>query len=108
MGFLKKIGSLFSPSGSDNRSLFLYVRCDKCGEVLKGRVDLYNDLSVQYEDSGKGASYFCRKVFVGSNRCYRPIEVTMTFDKNRQLMNEEINGGDIVGEDEYLASTTKS
>ena len=104
MSFLKKIGSLFSAPAGDNRSLWLYVKCDKCGEILKGRVDLYNDLSIQYEDSGRKSSYYCRKVFVGSNRCYQPIEVELSFDKNRNLSGEEIRGGKIACEEEYLAS----
>ena len=104
MSFLKKLGALFSPSNQDSRSLWIYVKCDKCGEILKGRVDLHNDLSNQYEDSDGGSSYYCRKVFVGSNRCYRPIEVEMDFDKNRRLLSEEIKGGEIVSEEDFLAA----
>ena len=105
MSFLKKLQSFFtSPAGDDRRSLWLYVKCEKCGEILKGRVDLYNDLSIQYEESERGTSYFCRKVFIGSKRCYRPIEVELTFDKNRRLLSEEINGGEIVTAEDYLAA----
>jgi hypothetical protein len=107
MGFLKKLSSLFTPSG-DQRSLWLYVKCEKCGEILKGRVDLYNDLSIQYAESGSGTSYYCRKVFVGSNRCYRPIEVELTFDKDRRLMNEEVKGGETVTESAYLAANPEA
>ena len=102
MNFLKKLGSLFSPSKGDGRSLWLYVKCDKCGEILKGRVDLHNDLSIDFGEGGGATSFFCRKVFIGSNRCYRPIEVQLTFDKNRHLVNEEIIGGEMVNEEEYL------
>jgi hypothetical protein len=84
------------------------VKCEKCGEILKGRVDLHNDLSVQYGGSGGDTSYFCRKVFIGSKRCYRPIEVELTFDKNRQLINEEIQGGEIVTEEDYLATNPET
>jgi hypothetical protein len=104
MGFLKKLGALFSAPARDDRSLWLYVKCDKCGEILKGRVDLYNDLSIQYQDSGRQSSYFCRKVFVGSNRCYQPIEVELSFDKKRQLLGEEIRGGKIASEEDFFAS----
>ena len=104
MGFLKKLGDLFSAPARDSRSLWLYVKCDKCGEILKGRVDLYNDLSIQYENSGQQSSYFCRKVFMGSRRCYQPIEVELRFDKKRQLLGEEIRGGKIASEEEFLAS----
>jgi hypothetical protein len=104
MSFLKKLSSLFSSPSSDKRSLWLYVKCDKCGEILKGRVDLYNDLSFDYGETGGGTSYFCRKVFVGSNRCYRPIEVELTFDKNRNLVDQAINGGIFVSKADYQAS----
>ena len=104
MGFLKKLSALFSAPGSDGRSLWLYVKCDKCGEILKGRVDLHNDLSIQYDESGKGSSYFCRKVFIGSKRCYSPIEVELTFDSNRRLQSEDVKGGEIVNEEDYLAA----
>jgi hypothetical protein len=108
MSFFKKLGALFSAPNVDNRSFWLYVKCETCGEILKGRVDLYNDLSVQYKDSGSGVSYFCRKVFVGSNRCYKPIEVQLTFDKNRRLVSEEIKGGVTVSEEEFFASHPNS
>ena len=104
MSFLKKLSSLFSMPSGDKRSLWLYVKCEKCGEILKGRIDLYNDLSVQYEVSGGETSHYCRKVFVGSNRCYRPIEVELTFDKNRKLMNKEIKGGEFVTEEEFVVA----
>ena len=108
MSFLKKLGSLFSPPTGDSRILWLYVKCDKCGEILKGRVDLHNDLSIQYAESGSGTSYFCRKVFVGSNRCYRPIEVELTFDGKRKLMNQEIKGGEFVSEEDFLAANPEA
>jgi hypothetical protein len=101
MSFLKNLRSLFSAPTGDRRSLWLYVKCEKCGEILKGRVDLHNDLSAQYNQSGSESSYYCRKVFIGSNRCYRPIEVELTFDKNRRLVNEEIKGGVFVGEEDF-------
>ena len=100
MGILKKLSSLFSAPAGDGRNLWLYVKCEKCGEILKGRVDLHNDLSMQYDESGGGSSYYCRKVFIGSKHCYRPIEVELTFDKNRRLMNQEIKGGEFASEED--------
>jgi len=106
MGFLKKLQSVFTaPSSTDKRILWVYVQCDKCGEVLQGRVDLYNDLSIQ--DAGESAGYFCRKVLIGSQRCYQPMEVELTFDKNRKLTNQEIKGGKFATEANYLAGSSK-
>jgi len=108
MSLLKKLGALFSLSTGDNRGLWVYVKCEKCGEILRGQVDLYNDLSVQYEESGGGTTYYCRKVFVGSKRCYRPIEVELTFDKNRHLLKQEISGGIFVNEEVFLNENPES
>ena len=102
MSFFKKLGALFGPQG-DSRNLWIYVRCQSCQEIMKSRVDLHNDLSLQFDEGGKGTSYFCRKVLVGSQRCYRPIEVELFFDQSRKLMRQEIKGGDFVSEREYLA-----
>ncbi|MFN2153271.1 MAG: hypothetical protein ACK2T5_16840 [Anaerolineales bacterium] len=106
MSFFEKLRNLFSaPSDGDKRSLWLYVQCDKCGEILSGRVDLYNDLSVQFE--GGATTYFTRKVLIGSQRCYRPIELELTFDQNRKLIDQEIKGGEFVTKEAYLAAQSK-
>jgi len=99
MALLKKLKSLFSPP-EDRRSYWFYVRCDKCGEVLKGRVDLMNDISQQYDSEGNSA-YFCRKVLIGSRGCYQPIEVELHFDKKRKPARREISGGEFATEDDF-------
>ena len=99
---LKRLASLFSPRPSQ-REFFFYVQCQQCGEVLRGRVDLFNELSVEYNERGEPESYFTRKVLVGAKRCYRPIEVELTFDRNRTLLNQEVKGGRAVSVSEYEA-----
>jgi hypothetical protein len=108
MNFFNKLVSLFSPSSADNRNLWIYVKCKKCGEILRGRVDLHNELSIRYGESGGETSYYCRKVFVGGNRCYQPIEVELTFDKNRRLINEDIKGGVFVSEEDFLKANPEA
>lgn len=102
MGFLKKIFSIFNTRMPD-RNYWFYVECHHCKEILKGRVDLYNHLSVQYGEGKDGNSYYCRKVMIGANRCYRPIEVEFWFDADRKLSNKEIKGGTFVTEQDYLS-----
>ena len=99
---LKRLANLFTPR-TTQRELFFYVRCQQCGEVLRGRVDLYNELSVEYNERGEPESYYTRKVLVGARRCYRPIEVELTFDRNRTLLNQEVKGGQAVSAAEYEA-----
>ena len=99
MGLFKKLSNLFSPAQkADERAYWLYVRCNRCGEAIRVRVDLYNDLSPIYEESG--VTYFCRKVVIGQEGCYQKIEVEMTFDGQRKLVAEEIQGGQIITAEE--------
>lgn len=101
MGFFKRLSSLFSgPAKSDSDSAYWFtVQCDRCGEKIRGRVDLRNDLSVNYGDSDSDTTYFTRKVLIGENQCYQPIEVELTFDHRRQLLDRQIKNGKFVDEE---------
>jgi hypothetical protein len=94
MSFLKKITQLFSfPSSSGVNTLMVHVRCGKCGEIIQSRINLNNDLSIEYGETEKDTRYFCRKVLIGEGRCYQPIEVSLTFDQNRSIIDRKIKGG---------------
>ncbi|HEY3312454.1 MAG TPA: hypothetical protein VGK00_12510 [Anaerolineales bacterium] len=96
MNFLKQI--LSGKSRTKEKSFYVFsVKCKRCGEVLEGRVDMDNDLSVEYE--GGGDVYYCRKVLMGDGRnlCYQQIEVGLKFDSQRKLLDRRIeSGGDFV------------
>ncbi|MBK8619783.1 MAG: hypothetical protein IPN96_22405 [Anaerolineales bacterium] len=62
MNFLQKLfGS--SPAKPDKKYYTFSVKCKRCGEIIEGRVDLDNDLSVEYEEGGD--IYYARKVIDG-------------------------------------------
>ena len=107
MGFIKKIFSLFT-SPEHSRNYWFYVQCQYCHEMLKGRVDLFNHLSIRYGSGKEDNSYYCRKVLIGGSRCYRPIEVELWFDANRKLTEQNIKGGKFVTEDDYVNSLENS
>jgi len=92
MGFLKK---LFSGGDTkpEKRYYVFQVKCNRCGEVIEGRVDLDNDLSQDYEGNNV---YFGRKVVMGSGYCFQQIEVELTFDSSRQLLEQKVTGGQFV------------
>jgi hypothetical protein len=113
MTFLKRLASFFSaPSASSGRYYYVYVKCLRCGEKIRGRVDLHNDLSIDYgvqegEDGEttspeKDPKYFCRKGLIGEQGCYQTVEVELTFDKNHRLLDRQIQGGKFIDEEEYL------
>ena len=91
MGFLKNLfgGGSAKP---EKRYYVFNVKCNRCGEIIEGRVDLDNDLSLNDEGNG----YIVRKGLIGGNRCFQQIEVELNFDSSRQLREKTITGGTFI------------
>jgi hypothetical protein len=68
------------------------VKCMRCGEVIEGRVDLDNDLSVEYEEG----VYHGRKVLMGSGMCFQRLDVELKFTTTRELIEQHVTGGEFV------------
>ena len=94
MKFLDGIKRMFFPPVTVDRHYQFYVKCKRCGEILEGRLDRYNDPSLEYE--GETPEYFCRKVLVGSGPCYQPVETTFKFDEDRNVLERQVSGGEFV------------
>lgn len=100
MSFLQTLRTAFSGGAPapGSRALFpVTVRCRRCGELLTTHVNLSNDLSQDYERD----IFFVRKRVSGSgaNRCFQQIEVELTFDANKHLLERQISGGSFVDEE---------
>lgn len=93
MSFLKQLARLFAPAPAARTGQFLpvTVRCRRCGETIVARIHLANDLS-----AGDDAAFVCRKVLLGRERCFEAIEVVLTFDAQRNLIDRAITGGTFV------------
>lgn len=93
MGFLKQLGKLLNPKASSDEWVYwVSVECNRCGEPIRSRIDLRNDLSANYQETGN-MTYFTRKILMGEGHCFQRIEVELTFDKDRKLMDRQISGG---------------
>lgn len=100
MNILKKLSGLFSASSeADQSTYWVTVRCLRCGETIRTRLNLNNDLSAVYDEAAGGA-YFCHKILTGEGsaerRCFQRIEIELTFDGERRLLHREISGGQFV------------
>ena len=103
MGIFDRISRIFSSSGNlDEAGYWVYVRCNRCGEKLSSRVNIYNDLSVDFNESGE-QNYHCRKTIVGRQACFERIEIKLTFDKRRKLKEQEISGGEFITEEDFTS-----
>ena len=96
MDLLKKLATLFAVSSPSGQWYTLSVQCNRCGEVIQAQVNLSNDLSIEFGQDEKVSGYFCRKVLIGQQRCFQPIEVTLTFDAHHKLIDRKIEGGKFV------------
>ena len=100
MGFLDSMKSLLSGGeGQDKTGYHVYVRCHRCGEAIRTRIDMRNDLS-HLEEGG----FTVNKTLVGSQRCFERVEVRLRFDENRKLVDQEIVRGDFITREEFEAA----
>lgn len=98
MSFFKKLAKMFSVPTTTGNQYPLVVICNRCGETIKGSINLSNDLSVVYGNSESDYTYYCRKVLIGEGRCFQPVEVEFTFDRNRRVTGRKIKGGKFADE----------
>jgi hypothetical protein len=104
MGFFDSLKSLFRGGGApQDEAFWIYVRCRRCGEVIKTRLDLLNSLALNDE-----GGYTASKTLVGNHLCFERIEVTLTFDENRRLINREILRGDFITAEQFEAAQSNS
>ena len=108
MSFLKRLfGQSDSGSSRDPHGMRVYVRCKRCGQYNTTRVAMRSELSIDYGPGGQISGYHARKVLVsGTNRCFHPVEVNLTFDQSKRLSNRQISGGEFVTREEYEATTS--
>ena len=104
MGFLRR---LFGGGTPRDNGIYLYVRCNNCGEPIRIRVNPGTDLSPVYEGAGDDeAGYELRKEILG-NRCYRLIEATWRFDRRKRPIGSEIHGAKEITAAEYDAEASQ-
>jgi len=83
-----------SPASPQRHYYTFSVKCRRCGEIIEGRVDLNNDLSVEYENGGD--IYYACKTLMGENRCFQRVEVELKFTSGRELLERNIIGGEFI------------
>ncbi len=115
MGFLDSVKALLrgktggrssgggrSSFGSDAGVYWIYVRCRRCGEPLRSRVNMMNDPSL----ADDGETWIVRKGVTGSGKslCFQTVEVMLRFDARKQTVIEgEAVGGELITAEEYEA-----
>ena len=83
------------------RTFPITVRCARCGEVVRLRIDRDHELQSVYtpeaEEGDEPIEYILRKEIVG-DRCQNLIRFTIHFDCDHGLISSEIEGGEFMDE----------
>ena len=111
MGLMDTLKSILGLGGgadaSADRGLYRYVRCNRCKDVVRVRINMANEVSElsdePEEDSGEiaatnpAARYAVSKGVVDS-KCFRPMRLTILFDGRKQELESSVQGGEVVDE----------
>lgn len=98
-------GGLFGKGSSEPRDngIYYYVRCAKCGETIRVRVDRVNDLAQDYEGGGDNPTGYTATKGVVGKTCFRVISLTIKFDGSRRETARSIDGGEFITAEELEA-----
>ena len=92
MNILKQ---LFSPPHPAGTFLHFSIKCNRCGEIIPGRVNVNNEPSLELDDNGK-PFYTCRKVLMGNGHCFQQMEVVIKFDEKLNVIDRIVHNGNFV------------
>ncbi len=91
-----------------DRAVYYYIRCGKCGEVIRVRINLQADLAQEFEGGGDyPTSYSVTKEIVGKH-CFKPIHLEVRFDRGFHEVDKKLEGGTFITRQEYEAAQTPS
>jgi hypothetical protein len=94
MNFLKRLFGGGEPHDPD--ALWLYVRCDYCGQKMKIRVDRRHDLLRDYESGGYRLS---KEIMDGT--CFSLMMARIQFDARQKIVSQELEGGVFLTREEF-------
>jgi len=95
---LKKLFGFGNKTPRD-RGIYIYIRIAASGEIVQLRLTPGYDMS-----KGDDGQMFSRKLVMGRrSRSFEKAEALLYFDKNYNLMDSEITGGEVVSKEEYDA-----
>ena len=107
MKFFRELARMLSGTPSNaaqsDIGMYYYVKARRSGEVIRIRINPNNDLSLNDEDNG----YFVQKVAVGT-RSFERVELEISYDENRKVVNAEVQGGTLVDQAAYDADQAQT
>lgn len=116
MGLMDALKAMLGMGGgggsSSDRGLYVYVRCNRCQDVVRVRINMANEVSEISDEPDEDAEsprpenpaarYAVTKGVVDS-KCFRPMKLTMLFDGRRRELESSVQGGEVVDYDAWEA-----
>lgn len=104
MGFLDKlrqflVGTSSGTSSTDPHGLLFHFRCDRCGSVVRIRVDRRNDLNRE-----EGPGTFLLRKEVMDNKCFQLMSAEIWLDSSYNVTTADISGGELISKEEFEAA----
>ncbi len=101
MSFLSRLFG-GAPAATSNNIIWLYVRCERCGEKIRIRINRQTDAQQEYDEGGRPTHYMLRKEILGS-RCPALMSVEMQLDNGGRIQQQQANGCAVITEQDYAA-----
>ncbi len=106
MGFLSRLFGRGDSGGSTtpaaDGALWLYVRCAKCGEAIRVRLQPRTDAQPEYDENGRSTHSFLRKEILG-NRCPNLMTVELRLDGRGRIADQSAERCTIISQGDYEA-----
>lgn len=94
MGILNKLFKNMMLAKPDRDTLWVNIQCSNCGEKIKVRINPRTDL---VPESGEtSGSYYTLHKEAMDGKCYRLIRIYLEFDANRNIIKQNIQGGQLI------------
>ncbi|MBM4412116.1 MAG: hypothetical protein FJ040_01520 [Chloroflexi bacterium] len=99
---------LFGLQKTNNaRIIHMYARCHRCQSPVQVRLDVHNDLAIEYNERGDILGYVVRKELMDA-KCFRLMRAELWFDAQRNETQRTLEGGDFIDVATYTQLTTGS
>jgi hypothetical protein len=72
-------------------SMDVFVKCEKCGELIKTHIVKGYELIPTYAD--QGPSYTLNKELIGA-KCPNSVQLHMEFDGAKRVVSQSVEGGE--------------
>ncbi|MBC7334622.1 MAG: hypothetical protein H5T85_09295 [Actinobacteria bacterium] len=89
---------LFQRKPQESRDFYYTVKCKRCGEEIRVRLDKLSEPSPEYDEKGRVSHYIYRKDVLGQ-KCFNLIHVEFVLNPNFEIISSEVTGGTLIEPD---------